>query len=292
MLFPKTLDFYQIELTRMLETERYGEAADLLRFLLQCQGQEERLYDEWRALLNWLIDAFPNLQGEAAEQSRTEDEGEEEMARRHLEAKMAEDGQYAEKLLNTVIKKPLSEQTLLALDQLAYLDKPEVDEALIDWLEHQELHPLLQFRALQILRRRGTSGIVTLSRSGERVEIELDFVPLNPEDFPGPIHAVLDRIADHAQVQNPTLFYFSQELWSQFIMAMYGTKDYISLLNEEDDFIDIWAAALHKTVSESVPANLDEQEIRSMYSITDSLRLRYEQAYRSIRQFVAGGLRG
>ncbi|WP_301628845.1 hypothetical protein [Paenibacillus apis] len=276
----------------MLETERYGEAADLLRFLLQCQGQEERLYDEWRALLNWLIDAFPNLQGEAAEQSRTEDEGEEEMARRHLEAKMAEDAQYAEKLLNTVIKKPLSEQTLLALDQLAYLDKPEVDKALIDWLEQQQLHPLLQFRALQILRRRETSGIVTLSRSGERVEIELDFVPLNPEDFPRPIHAVLDRIADHAQVQNPTLFYFSQELWSQFIMAMYGTKDYISLLNEEDDFIDIWAAALHKTVSESVPANLDEQEIRSMYSITDSLRLRYEQAYRSIRQFVAGGLKG
>ncbi|WP_249529992.1 hypothetical protein [Paenibacillus brevis] len=276
----------------MLETERYGEAADLLQFLLQCQGQEERLYDEWRALLNWLIDAFPNLRGESADQSRTEDEGEEEMARRHLEAKLAEDAQYAEKLLNTVIKKPLSEQTLLALDQLAYLDKPEVDEALIGWLEQQQLHPLLQFRVLQTLRRRGTSGIITVSRSGERVEIELESVPLNPEDFPRPVHAVLDRVADHAQVQNPTLFYFSQELWSQFIMAMYGTKDYISLLNEEDDYIDIWAAALHKTVSESVPGNLDEQEIRSMYSITDNLRLRYEQAYRSIRQFVAGGLKG
>lgn len=291
MLFPKTLDFYQIELTRMLETERYGEATELLQFLLQCQGQEERLYDEWRALLNWLTDAFPNLQGASADLSHIE-EGEEEMARRHLEAKMAEDAQYAEKLLYTVIKKPLSEQTLLALDQLAYLDKPEVDEALINWLEQQQLHPLLQFRALQTLRRRGTPGIVTISRSGERVEMELEFVPLNPEEFPGPIHAVLDRVANHTQVQNPTLFYFSQELWSQFIMAMYGTKDYISLLNEEDDYIDIWAAALHKTVSESIPSDLSEQEIRSMYSITDSLRLRYEQAYRSIRQFVAGGLKG
>lgn len=291
MLFPKTLDFYQIELTRMLETERYGEATELLQFLLQCQGQEERLYDEWRALLNWLTDAFPNLQGASADLSHIE-EGEEEMARRHLEAKMAEDAQYAEKLLYTVIKKPLSEQTLLALDQLAYLDKPEVDEALINWLEQQQLHPLLQFRALQTLRKRGTPGIVTISRSGERVEMELEFVPLNPEEFPGPIHAVLDRVANHTQVQNPTLFYFSQELWSQFIMAMYGTKDYISLLNEEDDYIDIWAAALHKTVSESIPSDLSEQEIRSMYSITDSLRLRYEQAYRSIRQFVAGGLKG
>lgn len=291
MLFPKTLDFYQIELTRMLETERYGEATELLQFLLQCQGQEERLYDEWRALLNWLTDAFPNLQGVSGDPSHIE-EGEEEMARRHLEAKMAEDAQYAEKLLYTVIKKPLSEQTLLALDQLAYLDKPEVDEALISWLEQQQLHPLLQFRALQTLRRRGTPGIVTISRSGERVEMELEFVPLNPEEFPGPIHAVLDRVADHTQVQNPTLFYFSQELWSQFIMAMYGTKDYISLLDEEDDYIDIWAAALHKTVSESIPSDLSEQEIRSMYGITDSLRLRYEQAYRSIRQFVAGGLKG
>lgn len=276
----------------MLETERYGEAAELLRFLLQCQGQDERLYDEWRALLNWLAEAFPNLENSTGEHAAPQEEDEEDMARRHLEAKLAEDAHYADKLLHTVINKPLSEQTLLALDQLAYIDKPEIDEALIDWLGQQQLHPLLQFRVLQTLRRRGTQGLVTLFRSGERVEIEVEFVPMNPEDFPQPVHAVLDRVADHTQVQNPTLFYFSQELWSQFIMAMYGTKDYLALLNEEDDYIDIWAAALHKTVSESIPDDIVEQEIRSTYGITDSLRLRYEQAYRAMRQFVTGGLKG
>ena len=52
VLFPKTLDYYQIQLTVMLENERYGEAMKLLHFLLQCQGQEERHYDEWQALLD------------------------------------------------------------------------------------------------------------------------------------------------------------------------------------------------------------------------------------------------
>lgn len=53
VLFPKTLDYYQIQLTVMLENERYVEAMDMLRFLPQCQGQDERHYDEWRASLEW-----------------------------------------------------------------------------------------------------------------------------------------------------------------------------------------------------------------------------------------------
>lgn len=60
----------------MLESERYGEAMELLRFLLQCQGQEERNYEEWRSLLEWLETAFPyaSQNGDAEGTVHPEDE--------------------------------------------------------------------------------------------------------------------------------------------------------------------------------------------------------------------------
>lgn len=269
----------------MLETERYKEAADLLKFLLQCQGQDPRNYEEWQALLDWLSGAFPMLEGESLQQDDDDSDSEEWIARQHVEAKIAEDRDYADKLLHTIMDKPLSEQTLLALDQLSYLDQPEIDDTLIRWLDENKLHPLLQFRVMQTLRRRGSHGTLSLLRSGEMVEVEIESVPLKPAEFPPPVQAVLERVGDQTQVQDPTLFYFAQELWTQFIMAIYGTQDYISILGEEDYMLDIWAAALHQMLSDSLPGGMEEESIRTLYGITDSMRLRYEQAYRSMRQF-------
>ncbi|MFD1183400.1 hypothetical protein ACFQ2Z_18830 [Paenibacillus timonensis] len=290
-MFPKTLDYYQIELTRMLETERYGEAVELLQFLLQCQGEDPRHYEEWQALLDWLLGAFPALKNGMPDPQgfEEEEETEEMLARRLAEAKLAEDAGYADKLLHTVRNKPLSEQTFLALEQLAYLDRPEIDDALIGWITREELHPLLQYRVLQTLRRRGTTGTLVFFRGGERVEVEVEAVPLKPEDFPPAVQAVLDRVGDQTQVHDPTLFYFAQELWSQFVMALYGTVDYRSLLGEDDAVIDIWAAALHQMVADSLSGSQSDEEIRAMYGITDGLRLRYEQICRALGKFVASG---
>ncbi|WP_245742319.1 MULTISPECIES: hypothetical protein [Fontibacillus] len=275
----------------MLETERYGEAADLLRFLLQCQGQDPRHYEEWQALLDWLISAFPKLgsDSEDAGFDHDDDDDEEALARQHVEAKLAEDQDYADKLLRTVMDKPLSEQTFLALEQLAYLDRSEVDDELIQWLTQNSLHPLLQYRVLQILKRRGTQGVISLYRRGELVNIEIEAVPLKPEDFPQSVQSVLERVGAQTQVHDPTLFYFAQELWTQFVMAVYGTMDYNSMMSEDHAVIDIWAAALHQMISDSLPGGITDEEIRGLYGITDSLRLRFEQACRSMRQFVAAG---
>ncbi|WP_055105580.1 hypothetical protein [Paenibacillus ihumii] len=274
----------------MLETERYREAAELLQFLLQCQGQDPRHYEEWQALLDWLNSAFPTFERE--EEPEEEAYAEEEMARQHAEAKLAEDHLYAEKLLQAVTERPLSEQTFLALEQLVYLDRPEVDEVLIRWIEQTDMHPLLQYRVLQTLQRRGTQGMLSFKRGGEPVEIDIEAVPLKPEQFPAPVQAVLERVGSETQVHDPTLFYFAQELWSQFIMAIYGTKDYRSILSEEDAIIDVWAAALHLMVSDSLPGGKSDEEIRTLYGITDDLRLKFEQACRAMRQFVSAGVGG
>ncbi|OPG97943.1 hypothetical protein B2I21_13435 [Chryseobacterium mucoviscidosis] len=279
----------------MLENERYGEAMDLLRFLLQCQGQEERHYDEWRALLEWLEAAFPHY-GEdlpvVLEEREEEEVSEEDMARQHARTKLEQDDGYADKLLRTVMEEPLSDQTMLALEQLAYLDRPEIDDSLTGWLKDKTLHPLLQFRVLQTLRRRGVQGIIAFTRGEEPVEVEIDTVPLRPEDFPLQIVQILERVADQTEVHEPTLFYFAQELWIQYVMAVYGTRDYMSMLEENDSMTDIWAAALHMTVADSLGGSHDEEDTRSMYAVTGAMRFRLEQAYRSMKQFVSAGLDG
>ncbi|MGQ8874855.1 hypothetical protein [Paenibacillus sp. TSA_86.1] len=279
----------------MLENERYGEAMDLLRFLMQCQGQDERHYDEWRALLEWLQAAFPQYEEMEMPITRKEEEedvSEEMMARQHAKLKLAQDDGYADKLLRTVMEGPLTEQTTLALEQLAFLDVPKVDEELIQWLQTKTLHPLLQFRVLQTLRRRGGQEIVRFTRGEEDVEIEIADVPLKPEEFPLQIVQILERVADQTEVHEPTLFYFAQELWIQYVMAVYGTRDYQSMLEPNDAMTDIWAAALHMTVADSLGGSHDEENTRSMYAVTGAMRFRLEQAYRSMKQFVSAGLDG
>lgn len=276
----------------MLENERYGEAMEILRFLLKCGGQNERHYQEWEALLEWLEAAFPEsagLQGDLT-QDIEEDSDEEEITRRMVSDKVAQDPGYTDKLLASVMNGPLTEQTILALEQLAYLDRPEIDEALVTWLKETPLHPLLQFRVLQTLRKRGAEGSVVITRGHEPAEIDIDTVPLTPSEFPLAITRILERVADQTEVHEPTLFYFAQELWSQFVMAVYGTADYVSMLEEDDSSLDIWAAALHDIVSESLKGIRSEEEIRPLYGITDTMRFRYEQAYRSLKEFVAAGM--
>ena len=165
----------------MLENERYGEAMEVLRFLLKCGGQNERHYEEWNSLLDWLEVAFPE---QAVPRSVNEAEPEEDdpdeadMARQMVRDKVAQDAGYADKSLASVMNGPLTEQTILALEQLAYLDRPEIDAILVEWSHDTPLHP--QFRVANA-RRRGMEGHVSLHRGQEAVEIEIDTVPWTRE---------------------------------------------------------------------------------------------------------------
>lgn len=294
MLFPKTLDYYQIQLTVMLESERYGEAMELLRFLLQCQGQEERNYEEWQSLLSWLEAAFPYAaqsgETDPAASGEEQDLKEEDMARILAKSKLEEDADYPNKLLQRIMNEPLSEATTLALEQLSYLDGGQVDEQLTNWLQQAPVHPLLQFRTLQTLRRRGAQGTIKLLRGQESCLIEIEAVPLNNEDFPLQVSQVMERVAEQAEVHEPTLYYFAQELWGQFIMSIYGSEEYRKLLEGEDAWLDIWAGALHQMVSESLNGNRQEEETRAMYGITGSMRFQFEAAYRSLKGFVKSSI--
>ncbi|AIQ49021.1 hypothetical protein R70723_26300 [Paenibacillus sp. FSL R7-0273] len=278
----------------MLESERYGEAMELLRFLLQCQGQEERHYEEWQSLLDWLEAAFPydarSNGADHAESGEEQDLKEEDMARILAKSKLEEDAGYPDKLLRKVMQEPLSEGTILALEQLSYLEGSHVDDTLTNWLQKTPVHPLLQFRTLQTLKKRGVQGVIRLARGSELAQIEIEAVPLQNDDFPPQVAQVMERVAEQAEVHEPTLYYFAQELWGQFMMSIYGSGDYRKLLDGGDDLLDIWAGALHQLVSESLNGTRQEEETRAMYGITDSMRFQFEGAYRSLRGFVKSSI--
>jgi hypothetical protein len=293
VLFPKTLDYYQIQLTKMLESEGYGEAKTLLSFLLQCSGDAERHHTEWQALLGWLEAAFPeavvagNVVSVFDEEPEEEESSETDWVRKRVEDKSLQDSDYIPRLLQTLSDADDPEQQLLVIGQLLHLSHPDVEPALRDWLAAREHHPSVQFRALQALRKQGAEGMINIRRNGEEAALEIGATPLVFSDFPQPVLTVIDRVRQAAEVSDPTLAYFAEEMWKECVQAAYGTPIYQSMAEEDEGASDVWAAALHQILMEKLHGRMEDESMREQYGITDELRFRYEQAMRWLRQYAA-----
>ncbi|ULL17890.1 hypothetical protein DVH26_27570 [Paenibacillus sp. H1-7] len=294
ILFPKTVDYYQFELTRMLENERYGEAISLLRFLLTCRSQDERVEEEWNALLQWLQTMFPDETfADFGAGSDPEDElSERDMLREKLILREREDGSYAAKLMESLKDASSLEKQLLALDQLALMEHPELNGQLIDWIKSGEQHPLIQYKTLQTLKLRGVQGLIELHRNGESVLVEIEDTPADFDQFPSIINEIIERIQQVSETNHPALAYFAQETWNEFLAFIYGTYQYRQMLRMDRDAIDAWAAALHLVLLERVFDSGDKEEILELYGITSELLFQWEQAYRIMQQFASSTFSG
>lgn len=285
-MFPSMLDHYQIHLTRMLESEQYGEAKELLRFLLQCQGEDERHYEEWSSLLTWLEMAFPEngSDGTGYVHSLQEEERDEEDIRAELLNPAEQDGTYINQVLYIMKHHPMIDQQMLALERAAYIQSDEVDETIVDWLQTGTIHPIVQFKALQCLRKRGAAGTLTIERLDEQVQLDLEDTPLSMDDFPAQINQILERVCEVAEADDPTLPHFARELWKESLQFLFGTAAYKWMLRDDEGTVDCFAAALHLTLLLTVYGSANDDEIRETYGITESLRFPYEQACRALRQ--------
>ncbi|WP_426448722.1 hypothetical protein ACP26L_29105 [Paenibacillus sp. S-38] len=289
ILFPKTVEYYQFELTRLLESERYGETTRLLQFLLSCRTVDEKAREEWQSLLDWLQMMFPDVMfhGEGHEGTDEDEEwNEEELLRQHLNGKHEDSAEYAEKLLEHLMHQEAVDKQLLALDQLAFLDHPAIDDALLEWVAERPMHPLIQFKTLQTLRKRGVSGTLTLTKNGETTEIEIEETPAGFDQFPAQIQEIIARVQEISEMQYPALSYFAAETWNEFLAFVYGTSAYRQMLKQDPACVDLWAAALHLTLLEKVFDGGDREEIFELYGITSDLMFQWEQAYRTMQLFA------
>lgn len=289
ILFPKTVEYYQYELTRMLETERYAEAVEALRFLLDCQTDDQQAREEWQALMNWLQVMLPEAAdgGPRPGEEDVSEATEQDLLREKVAEKQLAEADYAAKLLRTLYEQQAIDKRLLALDQLAFLDRPDIDDALIAWLEETKQHPILQFKTLQTLRKRGASGALRLPRGGEVVEVDIEETPSGFDQFPAQIQEIIQRVQQISETQHPALAYFAQETWNEFLAFVYGTPSYRQMLRQDPACVDLWACALHLTLLERVFDGGDKEELMELYGITDSMSFQWEQAYRTMQQFAS-----
>ncbi|SDD25824.1 hypothetical protein SAMN02799630_02883 [Paenibacillus sp. UNCCL117] len=287
ILFPKTVEYYQYELTRLLEAERYGEAIELLVFLLGCHSADSAVREEWQSLLDWMRMMFPDLTGGQPSGEEEPEQSESELLRSHLLAREEKSEAYAERLLETIRSQQAPDKLLLALDQLAFLEHGRIDEALTGWLREEELHPLIQFKTLQTLKKRGVTGSVTLHKNGESAVCEIEDTPADFDRFPSQIQEIIARVQEISEIKHPALSYFASQTWNEFLAYIYGTSAYRQMLRQDEACVDVWAAALHLTLLERVFDGGDKEELLELYGITSDLTFQWEQAYRIMQQFAS-----
>jgi hypothetical protein len=289
ILLPKTIDYYQEELTRLLETEKYEEAAELLHFLLQCRNDDLQASEEWNALLEWLRTTFiPNRELDIPpDADDEEDVTEKDLHKQRFYSKMSDDPNYVRKLLETILSNPRLDKKMVALEQLVIADHPQINDTLKRWLEQVDLHPLVQFKVLQTLRERESAGTVKIQRCGEHVEIDIAATPLDLGQYPARVQRVIDRIKDVSEIHHPNLTYFVEHTWKEFLAYIYGTSLYEPLERMDEEDIHVWAAALHQAVMETMTGSTDDETVGLSYKLNTLQRVQMEHAYERIKSFIA-----
>jgi hypothetical protein len=290
ILLPKTIDFYQIEITRMLETERYGEAIDMLRFLGGCDSGDARIDAEWVALLAWLESMRPA--GIAYDVTEEKDESEADLFRHHLRQKLENEPDYVDRLIAMLDSDADTTKQILALEQLSYLEEPEhstfsITDWLIQWLKTSvKIDPWVQFKALQTLKMRGVRDSIQIIKQGVEISISIGLVPLDLKQYPEQFITILNKLQRVAEVNEPSLPYFAEQIWEQFLAYVYGTATYEQLKRSDDASSDVWAAALHIVLNEIMTGAINETEIQQLYGIPVDLKLQLKQSYQALRSFT------
>jgi hypothetical protein len=289
VLLPKTIDFYQIEITRMLEMERYEEAIDLLRFLGKCDSGDPRTNEEWDALLAWLESVRSNeAQVEVIED---QEETEADLFRQHLRMKTENDPSYITQLMEMLQPDIPASKQLLALDQLTYLEETSnspypITETIVNWLQTTVISPWVQFKALQALKIRRFQGNLGILKDGAELNIDIGSVPLELNEYPVIFVMILNKLQQVAEISEPSLSYFAEEIWEQFLAYIYGTASYEHMQQGDEASIDVWAAALHGLIGELMTGQMNEIEIQKLYGVSEESKLQMKQAFHALHSFA------
>ncbi|RTE08006.1 hypothetical protein [Paenibacillus whitsoniae] len=287
ILFPKTAQYYEEELARLLRKEQYSDAMQLLAYLLQFPGVDPVKQEQWGALQQWLLTMFPEVafpQSESLEEEAGEIES--DFVRQAIREKSAVDqGEFTAKLQQMLVQGTL-EQQVNALEQMAFLDQPELGPFVTGWLTERPRHPHIQFKALQTLRRIGEQGTIALPKNGQQVLLDIEDTPISPEDFPSRIRDMIRRIGDISEISQPDFVYFASQTWQEFLAYAYGTPLYAELAQAEESAVDVWASALHIILQEKLFGMSVREELLDNYGIVDGMTLPWKRAYNTLQAFV------
>ncbi len=281
ILFPTAIDHYQVQLIYYLETERYSEAFSLLKYLEQF-SVDEQTSKEWHVLMTWLRGTID----ESDTHLQHEEWSEEQIFQQIVQDKMQQEEAYTSKLLDTLMHTSYMEKQLLALEQLTVIEHPEINRLIINWLTSKVIHPLVQFKALQVLKNRGQKGVMKLYKNGQYVECLIEQTPLQFNQFPLPIRRVLNKVIDVSETRYASIGFFAEELWNDFISHNYATSIYYKMANDTEQRINVWASVLHHVVLETLQMTIDYNDFILLYGINPENDEMWRKSYILIKNFV------
>lgn len=289
LLLPKTIEFYQDELTRLLEEEKYAEAAGTIRFLLGCGNVDPEYKQEWLSILQWLAESFPGiaLENRFGEAEDDEADSEEDLLKELVREKSARDANYADRLLSMLSPGETAERQLAALEQLSCLDRRDVGAPLIRWLRETKLHPLIQFRGLQTLKKIGETDMIEIRKLGQKVQIPITEVPLSYEQFPERLRTVSAAVRAVMETDGTGMADIADSIWRDLLPFYYGTPIYDELANEDERGLRVWSAALHAMAEEAVFGGSGPERSMDRYELAEEDDKLFQRAQQMIRLFMA-----
>lgn len=289
IMFPKTVDYYQVKLTRMLETEKYHEAIELLQFLLQTKGNEREAYNEWESLLEWLQNQFSEY-AEAPVSETQENQNEADFLQDYVQGKLDKDDNYTERLFQILTGQVTLEKKLLVLEQMAFVTDKDMTKKVRHWLEQEESHPLVAFKALQSLKQQGETGVIHIHRDEELMILRIEDTPLEFTDYPEELQIVLDKVKEISEINHPALSYFAEQTWKELLSFTYGGSLYRQVLEYADENVDLCAAALHYISLELMEGPPNIKELLSWYGISEKSAKQWQQLCQTMRSYMSSSL--
>ena len=290
-LLPGSVEYYQTQLAGMLEMGRYREAAELLRFLLKCAGVGLQSKLDWQLLLDWLEDEFPDAGQLPESDLPDEDLDNKEMERALFQAlvqeKLQHDPGYVDRLMESFRHRNAHDKQLLALEQLRYINEPQIDGMLKSWIEQDDLPSLLQFKALQVMKDRGMTGKIRIKRDDVVYPVDLADVPTTMEDYPANLQQMIERTMFVCETRDVNLKWFAEQAWNDFLAYAFGTPLYTRLTADMDESeLDTWAAAFHYCLLQTIMGEADEEEIRQLYGIPSGMDKEWASALHVFDRFA------
>jgi hypothetical protein len=280
ILFPTAINQYQVQLISFLEKERYAEALSLLTFL-QKFSVDDQTSKEWHVLMTWLRGSLDEPQS-----NDLQEWSEEMFLRQRVQDKLEQEQNYSVKLLETLTQTSKMEKQLLALEQLTVVSHPQINTRLIDWLEHKQIHPLVQFKALQVLRSRNGKGVVKLHKNGQVLQCNIEYTPLQFNQFPVTVRRILNRVIEASEQSYASIGFFAEEIWQDFVSYIYATSLYQQLSAESQNAIDTWASVLHSLVLESLQIPVDYDDLTELYSVNPIHDEEWRKSYILLKNYA------
>lgn len=259
------------EVARFMFEKEIGDYAEVLRLYVASLIQLED-YDIVSTLLNTVFaeKRIPSPLLEEFEEIRKTCEflilneqmevNEESLRRSSVLKKMEENPRYSKKLCEQLEKGNFEEQ-LSAIEQLKYIDQPDVIHTLKEYLIKPHPEPILKSFAMRALKEMGIGGTVRIHKFDRLLETRLDEVPLNNDDLPEQEKKVIDIIVDHIHESDPSFLSFALQVWMEYLFSVLP-------LHPDIRKPETWAAALHYTTSKMLNKSVSQQDVAEIYGVS------------------------